>query len=176
MCVSILSCSSSIEADSVSYRAWTQCVGRGVSPQTADQQQQQQITPVAEHTHLGFGRLLAAHVPQALDVGLQLLRLSGDLLDPVGHLFAPLLSLPSRRPAAHRLSDLAEDGAEEDVVPTSSARCLVLFMLLSRSCSRLNICWISASVSERTAASSSASACCSGGMVLNVDQKEREES
>lgn len=43
--------------------------------------------------YLSLLRLFAAHVSQALNAGLQLLRLSGDLLDFVGHLLALLLDL-----------------------------------------------------------------------------------
>lgn len=43
--------------------------------------------------YLSFLRLLAADVSQTLDLGLQLLRLSGDLLDFVGHLLTFLMDL-----------------------------------------------------------------------------------
>lgn len=38
-------------------------------------------------------RLFAAHVSQALDLGLQLLRLTGDLLDSLSHLLTLLMDL-----------------------------------------------------------------------------------
>ena len=44
-------------------------------------------------SYLSFLRLFAAHVSQALDLGLQLLRLSGDLLDLFSHLLALLGNL-----------------------------------------------------------------------------------
>lgn len=43
--------------------------------------------------YLSLLRLFAADVPQALDLGLQLLRLSGDLLDFVSHVLALLIDL-----------------------------------------------------------------------------------
>ena len=44
-------------------------------------------------SYLSFLRLFATDVSQALDLGLQLLRLSGNLLDFVGHLFTLLMDL-----------------------------------------------------------------------------------
>lgn len=85
MCTSILLCSSSMEVDSVSYSACVQTRQPGTVKVL--------IGWRFLITHLSFLRLLAAHVSQALHLGLELLRFSGYLLDFVCHLLALLVDL-----------------------------------------------------------------------------------
>lgn len=88
MCISILLCSSSMDVESESYRAWTQddTVNKPLT-------NTRYTSNLAVGSYLSFLRLFAADVSEALDLGLQLLRLSWDVVDFLGHLLTLVMDL-----------------------------------------------------------------------------------